>query len=389
MTAASGYRVDIGRGRSDGTVSTQWMNRPEDQRYLSLSELHAAVHARAATARSRIIETRDIGLEPGEGPDGLALSLEGTAVDFTHWSFGQLASLAGAPASWLRRLPARLAALNLQYGLAARESERVQAYVTSGDDGTGGGELRAMTGPGYGRILDHELVGAVMRFAGDGTGDTPWKVPGVLDWTRMIHNPHVDVTKETTTLYASDRDVFLFLVDDTRPIEAGRLPDGSPDLYFRGFYCWNSEVGAARLGLATFYLRAVCQNRTLWGVEDFRELKVRHTRLAPDRFARDVEPALTRFTQGSPVGFVQGMAAARARILARNNEERTDLLRTLGIPGARVSAMLAQAEAEEGRPPESAYDFVQVITSSARAEPHQDRRVALERLAGGLLARVQ
>lgn len=51
----------------------------------------------------------------------------------------------------------------------------------------------------------------------------------------MTHNPHVDITKETTTLYASDRDVFLFLVDDTHPIEAGRLPNGDPDLFFRGF----------------------------------------------------------------------------------------------------------------------------------------------------------
>ena len=52
-------------------------------------------------------------------------------------------------------------------------------------------------------------------------------------------------------------------MDDLNPIEAGRLPDGSPDLYFRGFYCWNSEVGAKTLGIASFYLRAVCQNRNL------------------------------------------------------------------------------------------------------------------------------
>src|SRR6266852_3334858 len=67
-----------------------------------------------------------------------------------------------------------------------------------------------------------------MRIAGNSTGDTRWEVPGVLDWATMTHNPFVDVTKDTTTLYASDRDVFLFLVDDTNPIEAGRLPDGSP-----------------------------------------------------------------------------------------------------------------------------------------------------------------
>ncbi len=85
-----------------------------------------------------------------------------------------------------------------------------------------------------------------MRIAGNGTGDTRWKVPGMLDWRTMHHNPHVDVTRDKTTLYASDRDLFLFLVDDLNLIEAGRLPDGSRDLYFRSFYAWNSEVGGAR-----------------------------------------------------------------------------------------------------------------------------------------------
>lgn len=79
----------------------------------------------------------------------------------------------------------------------------------------------------------------MQRIAGNGTGDTRWKVPGVLDWSTGIYNPRVDITRDTTTLYSSDRDVFLFLVDDLNPIEAGRLPNGSPDLYFRGFYCWN------------------------------------------------------------------------------------------------------------------------------------------------------
>jgi hypothetical protein len=84
-----------------------------------------------------------------------------------------------------------------------------------------------------------------------------------LDTERRIGRQEPGVTRRS-------RDVFLFLVGDPNPIEAGRLPDGSPDLYFRGFYCWNSEVGAKTLGIASFYLRAVCQNRNLWGVEDFQ-----------------------------------------------------------------------------------------------------------------------
>jgi hypothetical protein len=34
-------------------------------------------------------------------------------------------------------------------------------------------------------------------------------------------------------------------MDDTHSIETDRLADGSPDLYFRGFYRQNSEVSGA------------------------------------------------------------------------------------------------------------------------------------------------
>jgi len=59
----------------------------------------------------------------------------------------------------------------------------------------------------FGRIYDHELVSAVQRIAGNGTGDTRGQVPGVLDWATSTDKPKVDITQETTTLYASDRDL--------------------------------------------------------------------------------------------------------------------------------------------------------------------------------------
>ncbi len=100
----------------------------------------------------------------------------------------------------MRQLPAPLAGINLQHGLLSHRAELVKTLEA--DDGRI--VLRAVTGPDYGRIWDHELVEAVMRIAGDGTGDTRWKVPGLLDWSTMTHNPFVEVTKDTTTLYASD-----------------------------------------------------------------------------------------------------------------------------------------------------------------------------------------
>jgi hypothetical protein len=382
----SGFKVDVSRGERIGRVSSEWFSRPADERYLSLSELHDAVRARADRATARTVESRTVRVEASRhDAERLALIVPGreTPIAPTHWSFGQLCSLVGAPSSYLRDLPAPLAGINLQHGLLSHRAELVKTLET--DDGRV--ELRAVTGPDYGRIWDHELVAAVMKIAGNGTGDTCWKVPGVLDWSTMTHDPFVDVTKDTTTLYASDRDVFLFLVDDTHPIEAGRLPNGDPDLYFRGFYCWNSEVGSKTLGIASFYLRAVCMNRNLWGVEGFEEISIRHSKFAAQRFAHEAAPALTNFARSSPVPFVAGIKAARERIVARKDKDREAFLRRWGFSKAETAKVIATVMNEESRPPESVFDFVQGITALARSKPHQDGRLELEGKAKILLER--
>jgi len=382
----SGYRVDISRGQRIGRVSSEWFSRPDDERYLSLTALHDAVRRRAESATARTVESRAVKVEASRNDaERLALTVPGRdePVSPTHWSFGQLCSLVGAPASYMRQLPAPLAGINLQHGLLNHRAELVKTLEAEG----GRVELRAVTGPDYGRIWDHELVAAVQRIAGNGTGDTRWKVPGVLDWVTMTHNPFVDVTAETTTLYASDRDVFLFLVDDTHPIEAGRLADGSPDLYFRGFYAWNSEVGSKTLGIASFYLRAVCQNRNLWGTENFEEITIRHSKFAAQRFAHEAAPALTSFANSSPAPFVAGIKAARERVVARTDEDRESFLRKRGFSKPETTKIIETVLNEEGRPPESIFDFVQGITALARSKAHQDTRLELEGKAKKLMDR--
>lgn len=382
--ASNGFKVDISRGERIGRVSSEWFSRPDDERYLSLSELYRAIRSRAEHARTRTVESAAIRVEATrDNAERLALIIPGEreALAPTHWSYGQLCSLVGAPASYMRQLPAPLAAINLQHGLLNHRAEQVKTLET--DDGRV--ELRAVTGPDYGRIWDHELVSAVMNIAGNGTGDTMWKVPGVLDWSNMTHNPFVDITKDTTTLYASDRDVFLFLVDDTHPIEAGRLPNGEPDLYFRGFYAWNSEVGSKTLGIASFYLRAVCCNRNLWGVENFEEITIRHSKFAANRFAHEAAPALTSFANSSPQPFIAGIRAARERVVARNDEDREIFLRKRGFSKAETGKIIETVLQEEGRPPESIFDFVAGMTAHARKKAHQDSRLELEGKAKRLL----
>ena len=181
-------------------------------------------------------------------------------------------------------------------------------------------------------------------------------------------------------------DLYLFLVDDTHPIEAGRLPNGEPDLYFRGFYAWNSEVGSKTLGIASFYLRAICQNRNLWGVEGFQQISIRHSKFAAQRFAYEAAPALTNFANSSPAGFIAGIKAAREQVVARTDEDRETFLTKRGFSKPDTTKIIQTVLSEEGKKPESVFDFVQGITALARAKTHQDIRLDLEGKAKKLMA---
>ena len=53
-----GHKVDVTRGGRSGRVSSEWFSRPADERYLSLSELFAAVRGRAERSQSPLRKAR-------------------------------------------------------------------------------------------------------------------------------------------------------------------------------------------------------------------------------------------------------------------------------------------------------------------------------------------
>src|SRR5205085_2945852 len=95
----------------------------------------------------------------------------------------------------------------------------------------------------------------VERF-GDGVSGH-WRVPGEF-------GNRITVTKENTTLFASDRDMFVFLADEDRRIDVPGRRNGSGSMA-RGFFVWNSETGDKTLGLGFFLFDYVCANRIVWG----------------------------------------------------------------------------------------------------------------------------
>jgi len=384
----------LAHGIGNSAVSSQWFNRPDDQKFLSLDNMLSFKKKDASLMTSRTVDTHKIKIvgdfdeaNPSRGDISIEYQDDNRREHLntpTNWSFGQLSQLAGAPAGYLKDLPAPIAAECIQWGLRYnRGKELVKVYGAQNE----GGELRAATGPDYGRIFDWEILEPIKNLVEDSGGR--WKIPGMMTGSNngmAVYDPETPVTLDTTTLFASDRDVFVFLVDDRNPIEVGKLANGEPDLMFRGFYAWNSETGSKTAGIAAMYLRGVCMNRNLWGVENFHEIKIRHTKFAPDRFAMEARPALQSFANGSTYSFVEGVKAAKDAIVARDDEDRLEFLtKRAGLSGRMAKAAAARHLKEEGRPVASVWDAAQAITAIARDVPHQDARIEVERKAGRLL----
>lgn len=253
-------------------LSEQWRTRPDDERFLTLADLKAKVLTRKHESWTQTGKPQTLRIVPA--PNSITVELfnrttgEPALLTPTHHGFSQLASYAQAPAAYLRTLPSDLAAINLQWGL---EHNAVRDNVLTLAQSNGDHKLRAMTSTRYGRIWDAQVVAAVERVNHDGR----WKVPAA---SYAATNP-----KRATTLYASDRDVFIFLCDPDHAVEV------NDSTLYRGFYTWNSEVGAATFGLATFLYNHICDNRIIWGATNVQELRIRHTGGAPERFAYDAD----------------------------------------------------------------------------------------------------
>jgi hypothetical protein len=341
----------------------------------------AMLNARTERSADALADMRSLRAITDRGR--LLFDADGEAVEPTHYAFGQMCGQLEAPAAFLRRVPDELAVANLQHcwntAEARAEGRTVQLLTTTRDSGVA--KLRGVTGPNYGRIWDREMVQTIKRIT-EASG--VWEVPTAF---QMPGQPRIveDVTKENTTLYAGDRDVFLFLVDQTRPIEIGKLPDGSPDLYFRGFYAWNGECGGVSNGVGTFLYRYVCCNRIIWGQKGFQRLSIRHTKNAAERFVREVMPALESFVSGATDGVVSGLEFARQARIARDQDERLAFLTKLDLTPKQAETISQRVIDEEGHPAETVWDMIQGITSFARTIPWQDERVKVESVADQLL----
>lgn len=366
-------------------ASHNWATRPSDERFTSLYEMGAKMRAQRLHSKAVVVPSSKLEARPHD--DGTAMGTlkihgpNGVGYEPTHWAFGQLSALSEAPAKYLRTLPAAMAADCLNFGLQfKRDIKDVGVYIQKsiGADGeVGEATLRAVTGPGYGRIYNSDIIEQLIDVYGDGrTGD--FRIPGEF-------GKQVDITKKNTTLFASDRDCFVFLADEENRVEIADRRNGESGTLARGFFISNSEVGNSTFDIETFLFDYVCMNRTVWGVQGHKSVKLRHTVSAPEKFMAEIAPALKALKNASTFDIVESIKAAKAAKI--ENGVASFLAKRFGVKeNAKVIAQVQAAHLEEeGRPIETLWDASVGITAAAKAIEWQDERIAMERIGGAVL----
>jgi hypothetical protein len=373
-------------------ASHQWATRPADQRFWTVADLHTATHHYAMQARtSSDIPYATLRTQADNG-EVMLVGKTNVPAKLTHWAFGQLAARVGAPAGYLRGLPATLAVQCLNNGLAAR--------VSSGDGDEDNANLlfhsngsyvcRAITSDKYSRIWNYEVAERLLDAADNG-----WRTPP--GWAAGSDDPQArratvadvfpgGIVKVgdmilPTGLYASDHDMFVFLVN-----EEARINDGTPGGLARGVFVSNSEVGAAKLRIVKFLYRYVCGNNIVWGAKDVQEVAFKHVGNIRERSEQLFDVTMKAYANESASDLEAKIKVARSTRIAATKEEVLDTLfgKRVGSRKSLEAAYDACLPDIDGEP-NTIWGWTQGATRVSQETKYTDERVEMDRVAARVL----
>src|SRR5438067_8594825 len=354
------------------TAHREWASRPPDERYANVDALYQAARARRERTEERSIDTADFRTEAVD--DDLVLhESSGRTATLTHWSFGQLATIASAPPNYLRTLPAAIASNAVNFGLQRQRREQHKLLV----ERTAPWTVHAVTSQRYARVHHDELASRVLDLM---AGHPAWHLPlGYKDG-------EYGAERVPSGAYLGDRDMFLFVVDGNRALDD---PTDRTDAgLFRGFILRNSDVGAAALTLDLFLFRAVCANHLIWGFLHVAGFRRRHV-------GASIHEAWTISLEDVRASLDADTAHDRT-VLLRATSQELGPTRDAVLEAVVQRLMLSQKQAAEAYTlaeahepnPRSVWGYVQGLTRLSQRTPWQDGRFALDRAASRLITSV-
>jgi hypothetical protein len=388
-------------------ANTQWMTRPDDERFWTLDEMYKAVDGYRQSAREGTAKQGDLKFI---ATDKGAVALKGKTGEpamLTHWAFEQVCDRLTYPAWGLRTLSPQLAADVLNYCVKDDGNDdaevRVLLHGAKGDS-----VVRAFTSDQYTRIWNADIVKRCL--------DLPkgWRVPPA----RPVRTGQAGTRKATKAdvvlagksgltvkvgddiapagLYASDHDCFIFMVN-----EENRIKDGSkgPGLA-RGFFAWNSEVGAGAFYLMSFLYAVVCGNHIVWDASNITKIRVVHRGdKAGDKAFAGLEAQVERYAEASAAEDEKRIREARRFKLGDGKDDVLDAIFKLGIAGLSKTTIGAAYDVAELHGPDLGYGAPNTVWGMVNGITHYSQqleegggptkfaedRAVLDRAAGKLL----
>lgn len=373
------------------TAAREYANRPADERFPSLEALvNVAAYDRSQSAE-RDYNLKDLqvyadGVSAEDPNASIVLQSPKGTAKFSHWGFGQFSRMIGAPAAYLRSLPATIAAAAINFGIRATVPGQRASLLIRATDGDNPPMVRAATSDSYARVWDSELYGAVQRTIVE--RDPRWTLPPT--WSG-----------EDAGAYRGDRDSFLILVNGGSIVTDPSLANasGSPrptsgashgptDGMYRGLLIRNSEVGASSITIETILYRYICGNHMLWGAMVDRSFRRRHvgTRVVVDSI-REVAQFARNYANQSTDRDDAIIRTLIANEVATTKEGVIDELRKLGASKESATEAYTRCEQTEAASPRSFWGISQGLTRVSQDAGFQDERFVLDQLAAKVMAR--
>lgn len=381
----------------------QWASRPNDERFWGLRDMGEAMLNVRASGKERTAPTNAIRAVahqfPGlDSPDLCVTGTNGVPVTLTHWSGGQLCRYVDAPADYIRALPAPLAAECINHGMREhRKNETASLLINRNPDQSL--TLRSLTTDRYSRLWNTDILTALRPAAEHG-----WMVPParpVRDDPRARRATLEDIVPGQDSFglsvkvgdliapagcYASDRDMFVFMVNPQRIIDV----DGSDGL-MRGFFVWNSEVGAGAFKVQCFYLEAVCGNHIVWGAKGVQTLRLVHKGKNFSSIGYKLNRELRAMSNRDASEERNMVTAARNYVLGKDKAETVDTVfgnRNIGLSKNVIEMAYNEAgvwEHTAKAPPTTAWGLAHGLTRYSQTVPYADQRASIDAGAGKLL----
>src|SRR5215831_13894838 len=355
-------------------ASREWATRPPDERMPDLETLHAKAVAQREAAAEKDVPFGTIRVESHD--DNLYLSRGQAACKLGNWAFTQLAERVAAPSEYLATLPATLAAQNLNHGLAKRVTDAAgSATARLLFHKNGEWIVRALTTDKYERIWNAELTARLLDRQADG-----WEP------ARPDFNLRGD---DFPSLYLGDRNLFAMVRQRNDYIQQPVCGSDAP--IYKGFICWNSEVGDKKVGGMSSLYSGMCVNHLIWNARDVFEFEARHVGNVRDKLnlfaVRMREYARKSMDEDAAV-----IKRAAHKLIAATKDEVLDKLfgksKTLRLSRKTIEAGYDAVRVDQDGDPKTVWGMVQGLTRHSQTLVNADARTAVDVAAGKIMEQI-